>query len=281
MYVSPPISYAKVNPVGQLIVGLENGTVLSAGNVIGPPGIQGVTGPTGRYGPTGPRGPTISTMHINKKDELTFTFSDSVLRVYTAGKVPTSTGPTGPRGHSISHCQLDQGGNLIFTSENGRNLVAGKVVGATGPQGPTGMMGTRGEQGRPFTLSKIFTTNHQLMMIDDTNRIHKCGYVGITGPTGPPLLFDKIYLDTNNQLLFITNDGLVYNAGTLPTGPRGRPGPRYQLKNIQLLENGDLVFTDEYQNKFNAGTISGIQELRQEITQLRRELTELRSHLLH
>lgn len=44
------------NP-GDLIILLTDGTVINAGNVVGPPGATGNTGAQGDTGPTGPQGP--------------------------------------------------------------------------------------------------------------------------------------------------------------------------------------------------------------------------------
>lgn len=287
-YIPPPVTYAKINPMGQLIMGLENGTILNAGNVIGPQGLQGVTGATGKCGPTGSVGPVVAKMNINSKGELTYSFSNNPMNIYNAGKVPGITGAQGPRGYSIARCDLENQ-TLVLTTENGHHLVAGKVFGPTGPRGIIGPTGMKGEKGNAFKISRIFTMNNSLVIMDDTNTAYNCGYVGITGPTGPPALFNDIFIDDEGELNIISN-GMRFTAGNIkgpqglpglqgPTGSRGRPGPMLKLSDIRL-RGDDLIFIDEYQVEYNVGKLPALVNLQNEIKQLRNDIEQLKIQVL-
>jgi hypothetical protein len=283
-YIPPPVTYAKINPMGQLIMGLENGTILNAGNVIGPQGLQGVTGATGKCGPTGPAGSVVSKMNINSKGELTYSFSNNPMNIYNAGKVPGITGARGPRGYSIARCDLENQ-TLVLTTENGHHLIAGKVYGPTGPRGLMGPTGLRGEKGNPFKISRIFTVNNNLIIMDDSNTAYNCGFVGITGPTGPPSLFEDIFIDEDGELNIMSN-GMRYTAGNIrgprglqglpgPTGSRGRPGPMLKLHDISL-RGDELVIIDEYKVEYNVGKLPALANLQDEIKQLRNDVEQLK-----
>lgn len=278
-YIPPPITYAKVNPLGQLVIGLENGTILNAGSVIGKQGIQGVTGCTGPQGPYGPMGPYVTNMMIDNKGELIYTLSNNSHK-FNAGKVPGITGPQGPRGNSIVDCNI-RNNTLGFLLDNNTYLTAGNVLGPTGPRGPMGMglIGPTGPMGKPFKVSRVFTANDVLFILDDNNIIHTCGYIGITGPTGPTSFIQSIKIDDTGHLI-IDSTTCSFNAGYIlgpqgiqgPTGPKGRPGPMLRLKNIQISDSGDILFTDEYEHVYNAGTFpidTRIKQLEDEVKELK------------
>lgn len=278
-YIPPPISYAKVNPLGQLVIGLENGTILNAGSVLGRAGIQGPTGFTGPKGPSGPMGPYVTNMTIDNKGELIYSLSNNTHK-FNAGKVPGLTGPQGPKGNSITECVL-RNNTLSFLLDNNKLITAGNIIGPTGPRGPIGMglIGPTGPMGKPFKVSRVFTSDDVLFILDDNNTIHTCGYIGVTGPTGPIAAIQSVKIDDDGHLI-INSDVQSFNAGYVlgtqgiigPTGPRGRPGPMLRLKDIRISDSGDVLFTDEYERVYNAGTFP----IDERITQLEKQVQELR-----
>ncbi len=288
-YQPTPISYAKVNPLGQLVVGLENGTILNAGNVIGQQGSMGLMGPTGHTGPFGPMGPSVVNMTINNRQELIYSLSDNPLYMYNAGKVPGITGHRGPRGHSIVACDIDKKQNLFLTTDAGQKLTAGKVFGATGLIGPIGPTGPRGIQGKPFTVSQIFTVENTLLLVDDMNIAYTCGYVGITGPTGSSDVLTSININDTGHLILSSSNSTIYDAGYIlgstgpqgsvgPTGNRGRPGPMLKFKNI-YIQDDELIFEDEYGTNYNVGKLPIITELKNEIEDLKLDIDELKTEI--
>lgn len=278
-YIPPPISYAKVNPLGQLVIGLENGTILNAGSVIGRTGIQGNTGCTGPIGPIGPMGPYVTNMSINNNGELIYSLSNNNHK-FNAGKVPGLTGPQGPRGTSITDCVLHDN-TLSFLLDNNTLVTAGDVIGPTGPRGPIGMglVGPTGATGKPFKVARVFTSDDVLFILDDNNVIHTCGYIGVTGPTGPISAIQSVNINDNGHLI-INSTTDSFDAGYIlgpqgyigPTGPRGRPGPMLRLKDIRISDSGDVLITDEYERVYNAGTFP----IDTKIKQLETEVKELK-----
>lgn len=279
-YIPPPITYAKVNPLGQLVIGLENGTILNAGNVSGKQGIIGPTGSTGICGPTGPIGPYMTNMKINEKGELTYQFSQ-YNQILNAGRVPGTTGPQGKRGNSIVNCTVHNR-NLYLELDNGKSINAGNVIGATGPRGPIGFLGPTGATGpvgKPFTVSRIFTTNDLLFMMDENNKMYNCGYIGVTGPTGPPAIVNSFDINESGHLI-VDNQ---FDAGLVrgeqgPTGPqglRGRPGPMLRLKSIVVSDLGELIFTDEFDKQYNTGVLPIIKQYENRLQILEKQVAEL------
>ena len=285
-YIPPPISYAKVNPLGQLVIGLENGTILNAGSVIGKPGISGPTGYTGPQGPLGPMGPYVTNMNIDNKGELIYTLSNNSHK-FNAGKVPGITGPQGPRGNSIMDCNI-RNNTLGFLLDNNTYLTAGNVLGPTGPRGPIGMglIGPTGPMGKPFKVSRVFTANDVLFILDDNNIIHTCGYIGITGPTGPTSFIQSIKIDDTGHLIIDSNTD-SFNVGYIlgpqgiqgPTGPKGRPGPMLRLKDIHVTEIGELIFIDEFEKIYNTGVLPVISKYETKFQELEQEILELKNKI--
>jgi hypothetical protein len=248
-----PISYAKVNPSGQLVVGLEDGTILNAGYVFGPSGPTGAKGPIGNMGPTGTRGPGVTTLKTFD-DKLYYTIEN---KTFIAGQLPTLTGPTGKAGTSINRIYLDVGGNLHFISNVGDDFNIGKVYGPTGPKGPfgpPGPLGPTGLQGKSFQITRMQTINNRLIVTDDTNKSFDCGAIAVTGITGPPGYYESIYTEGGN--LYFKHGQKVVNAGSVkgdtgcigPTGKQGRPGPLNTIKEC-CVENNKLVITDRSGSK--------------------------------
>lgn len=279
-YIPPPITYAKVNPLGQLVIGLENGTILNAGNVSGKQGIPGPTGSIGICGPTGPIGPYMTNMKINEKGELTYQFTQH-NQILNAGRVPGITGPQGPRGNSIVNCNIHNR-NLYVELDNGKAINAGHVIGATGPRGQMGMLGPTGATGpvgKPFTVSRIFTTNDLLFLMDENNRMYNCGYIGVTGPTGPPAIVNSFEINESGHLIVDEN----FDAGLVkgpsgeqgPTGPKGRPGPMLRFKNIVVSDKGELIFTDEFDKQYNTGVLPIIEQYENRLQTLEKQVAEL------
>jgi len=243
-----PISYAKINPSGQLVVGLEDGTILNAGYVFGPSGPTGASGPIGPLGPTGPRGASLSVLKTFD-DKLYYTIDN---KTFIAGALPSITGPTGKAGTSINRVFLDVGGNLHLVSNLGQDFNVGRVYGPTGvkgPLGPPGPMGPTGGQGKSFQISRMQTINNRLIVTDDGGKSFDCGIIAVTGITGPPGYYDSIYVENDN--LYFKHKNRVINAGNIkgPTGergPTGHTGPIGPLNCIRqaLVENGKIVLVD-------------------------------------
>lgn len=286
-YVPPPISYAKVNPLGQLVIGLENGTILNAGTVVGRQGIQGPTGYTGMLGPTGPVGPYVTNMYINEKGDLIYSLNNNTYK-FNAGKVPGYTGPQGPRGNSITNCTI-RGNILEFLLDDNTLLTAGNVLGPTGLRGPCGQQGIQGPtgpMGKPFKATRIFTSNDVLFILDDDNTIHSCGYIGVTGPPGPVSDIQSITIDESGHLIF-KGETQTFNAGYVqgpqgsigPTGPKGRPGPMLRLKDIHVTDVGELVFTDEYEKIYNTGVLPIISKYETKFKELEQEILDLKNKI--
>lgn len=280
-YIAPPISYAKINPLGQLIIGLENGTILTAGNVIGPQGRNGPLGHTGPTGPVGPMGFGVSNLSINSQGELLYSLSNHPHKFFNAGLLPVITGPQGPvgdRGASISNGIL-QNDNLVFVTEKGEYINVGKVYGATGPQG---IAGPTGPPGPPFRISRIFSMNNNLLIVDENNVAYNCGYMGITGPTGPSQFIQDITLEEQG-LLKIKTPTQDFSVGPVlgaqgpigPTGPRGRPGPMLKLQNIHFNDSRELIFQDTFGTEYNAGKLTILEDLIDEVQKLKDKLERL------
>jgi hypothetical protein len=243
-----PISYAKINPSGQLVVGLEDGTILNAGYVFGPSGPTGASGPIGPLGPTGPRGASLSVLKTFD-DKLYYTIDN---KTFIAGSLPTITGPTGKAGTSINRVFLDVGGNLHLVSNLGQDFNVGRVYGPTGmkgPFGPPGPIGPTGAQGKSFQISRMQTINNRLIVTDDNGKSFDCGIIAVTGITGPPGYYDSIYIENDN--LHFKYKNKVIDAGNIkgPTGERGpigHTGPVGPLNCIRqaLVENGKIVLVD-------------------------------------
>ena len=265
-FKSTPISYAKVNPLGQLVMGLEDGTILNAGNVIGCQGKIGSTGPPGPIGPIGNKGYGLKQLTTTNDGQLQYILEND-NRIYNAGLLPAITGPTGKSGNSMINFRCEN--NILYIdTDDDKHFIAGRLDGPTGPPGIMGLQGSQGPVGKPFTISNIFTTNNSLIMMDDNGQAYNCGYIGITGPTGPMCYWDNAFIDKHGQLLLFYKDQFI-NAGYIlgptghtgtigikgDTGPRGRPGPMLKFKDVNLSEQGELIIIDESSKIYNVGNV--------------------------
>ena len=253
-----PISFAKINPSGQLVVGLEDGTILNAGYVFGPTGPGGSTGNAGPIGPTGCRGPGLTTLKTFD-EKLYYTIEN---KTYVAGSLPSITGPTGKAGTMVKRIYLDIQGNIHFVLDSPHQDVnIGQIFGSTGakgPVGPPGPIGPIGEQGKSFKISRIQTINNRLIVTDDNNKSFDCGIIAVTGITGPPGYYNDIYTNTSGHLFFKT-DQHVIDAGYIkgdtgaigPTGLVGPPGPLNMIRECQV-QNKHLILIDRSGNKIQS-----------------------------
>lgn len=223
------ISYSKVNPLGQLIIGLDDGTIFNSGSVFGPTGKQGPVGEPGPVGPTGPSGAGIASLRA-VDGHLQYTLENNHQLYYDAGQLPYLEGPTGKNGASIVNFKIEHDNILTATTSDYKNIIAGKINTLSGPTGPPGQMGP---SGAPFTLSNMYIDDqHQLTVTDDKNKTYKCGYAGgCTGPTGPAGVWDNAFTDKNGHLILIHKNKFI-DAGYIvgPTGP-----PCQQSQEVQLL----------------------------------------------
>lgn len=123
---------ATVDSNGNLLITLTDGTVLSAGRVLGAQGPQGVAGP---QGPQGLQGLTGATGAKGDKGD--------------AGPA----GPQGPQGlqglqgTSVTSGTVTGAGHLVITTSDGTSIDVGSVVGPQGLQGEAGPQGIQGPQG--------------------------------------------------------------------------------------------------------------------------------------
>lgn len=273
-FKSTPISYSKVNPLGQLIIGLEDGTIFNSGSVYGPTGRLGPTGSIGPIGPTGPMGIGISKMHTLNDGNLYYTLESG--QMMNAGKLPYIQGPTGKNGTSIVNFRVENDNVLIASTSDYKNIIAGKINTIQGPTGPNGKMGLNG---KPFTVQNIYVDdNNQLNIVDDKNKIYNCGNAGYTGPTGPVGYWDNAFIDKNGHLILLYKNRFL-DAGYI-VGPTG---PANTFKNIEITKQGDLMFKDEMDREINAGkipSVTEIQMLKDEIQLLRERISILESNKL-
>jgi collagen type VII alpha len=247
-----PISYAKINPSGQLVVGLEDGTVLNAGYVHGPTGPSGPQGKQGEIGHTGIKGPGISILKTFD-DKLYYTIEN---KTFIAGTLPSITGATGKAGTLINRIYIDYQNYLHLITDNGIDFNAGKVSGPTGPRGfvgPPGITGPTGEQGKPFKITKMQTINNRLVVTDDTNKSYDCGIIAVTGVTGPPGFYDSVKVE-NGHLYFQYGQTMIdagYVKGDIgPSGSTGNQGPTGPINMITecKIEHDKLSFCDTFGN---------------------------------
>ena len=214
---------------GNLIINFDDGTVLNAGNVVGPQGpqgnqgIQGAQGIQGIQGNTGPRGEQgIQGIQGNTGPQ-------------GPQGIQGIQGNVGPQGAQGIQGNVGPQGIQGNTGPTGAQGIQGNV-GATGPQGIQGVKGDRGDQGISVTLvgnvalpgdlpgsgnageAYIVTSSGNLWFWNTS--ISSWADIGpIVGPRG-----DRG--DTGEQ-------GIQGNVGpqgdtgpTGPTGPQGEPGPQ-------------------------------------------------------
>lgn len=90
---------AAIDSNGNLQITLTDGTILSAGNVVGPQGATGAAGPTGATGAAGAAGLSITSGTVNSSGRLILTKSDaSTIDVGSVVGPQGATGPAGPTG---------------------------------------------------------------------------------------------------------------------------------------------------------------------------------------
>ena len=246
-FKSTPISYSKVNPLGQLIIGLEDGTIFNSGSVFGPTGKQGPTGHPGPAGPPGPSGVGVTSLRA-VSGHLHYTLENS-QQYYDAGELPYVHGPTGKNGASIVNLRIEQDNILMASTSDCQNIIAGKINTIQGPTGPRGLIGP---SGAPFTLSNIFIDHQrQLTVTDDKNKTYTCGQLHCpTGPTGPAGGWDNAFTDKNGHLILIYKNKFI-DAGYI-MGPTGPPA---SFKSIEMSSDGSLIFKDDMNRTFDAGKI--------------------------
>lgn len=156
---------------GDLMMALDTGAVLNAGNVRGPTGTciatarvhdsrlvlnltDGTKMDVGHV--CGPRGTGIVKCELTHDGQLLTHFSDG--RIERSGTLENfSTGPTGPAltgpaGVGIASIAVESDGTLSINYTNGTQQVAGRI---TGPQGPQGMRGPPGPPGKPLCIETV------------------------------------------------------------------------------------------------------------------------------
>jgi hypothetical protein len=131
---------AAIDTNGNLQISLTDGTIISAGKVVGPQGVQGVAGPQGVQGLQGPAGQTGAQGPQG-----------------IAGP-KGDTGATGPQGlQGVAGPKGDKG-------DTGAASTVPGPAGATGPQGlqgpagvagPQGVAGPKGDAGTSYSLNGV------------------------------------------------------------------------------------------------------------------------------
>ncbi len=181
------ISSATVDSIGQLVLTKQDSSTVNAGTVIGPKGDTGNTGPQGPQGSTGSTGVGVAGAVVNGSGQLVITLTDG--NTVNAGSsvgpqgpqgVAGPTGPTGPQGVSVVTAVIDGTGNLILTLDDGTSIQAGSSVGPQGPQ-------------------------------------------GVQGPAGRSIADSGVTVDSGGNLQITLSDGVVINAGYV-VGPQGSTG---------------------------------------------------------
>jgi hypothetical protein len=135
------ISEVSVNETGNLIIELNDGTALDAGNIIGPQGPQGERGRD-----------MITDMFINAEDNLVIELNDGSRHVIDGIKGPQGDqGPRGERGFKGDTGPAGPSGPVGPRGERG----ARGPQGATGPVGPAGPKGKDGKDGQTPDINPI------------------------------------------------------------------------------------------------------------------------------
>ncbi len=203
------VDNAVVNVNGDLIISLSNGTIINAGNVIGPtgatgaPGPQGPIGPTGADGAPGPAGPTGATGAPGPQGPIGPTGADGA---------PGPQGPTGATGAPGPQ------GPIGPTGADGAPGPAGPT-GAQGPQGPTGAQGPQGPtgiQGPPGPIGPPGPTGPTWTLLQPTFNPNGTFTINATAGSGAPVTSpNAAWLTTGNTgTVFGTNFlGSIDNVG--------------------------------------------------------------------
>lgn len=111
---------ATIDSNGNLQITLTDGTILSAGHVLGAQGATGAKGDTGAAGAQGIQG---------------------------------VAGPAGAAGLSITSGAVNGSGHLILTKSDTSTIDVGSVVGPQGATGPAGPTGATGATGTSYTVN--------------------------------------------------------------------------------------------------------------------------------
>ncbi len=163
------VTSAVIDVAGHLKVTLDNGTVIDAGNVVGPQGAAGAQGPQGEQGIQGVQGLAGRSIAaggaiIDSNGNLLITLTDGTT--LSAGVVvgpqgaagakgdtgeTGSQGPIGPAGLSITSGTVDSNGHLILTKSDASTIDIGSIVGPQGAKGDTGETGATGATGAAGT----------------------------------------------------------------------------------------------------------------------------------
>lgn len=105
------------------------------------------------------------------------------------------------------------------------------IIGGQGPQGEIGPKGDRGEPGRPFSISKIYSSIQQMESDFNSTSVQLGEFVIIN--TNDPTLEDnaKLYVKGNTSWIFIVDmsgmSGIEGPKGEIgPRGPIGPEGPQ-------------------------------------------------------
>ena len=128
---------AAIDTNGNLQISLTDGTIISAGKVVGPQGVQGVAGPAGAQGLQGPAGAAGAQGIAGPKGD---------------------TGAVGPQGtQGVAGPKGDTGATGADSTVPGPAGATGPqgLQGVAGPQGPAGVAGPKGDTGTSYSLNGV------------------------------------------------------------------------------------------------------------------------------
>lgn len=131
------ISEVSLNETGNLVIELNDGTLLDVGNVIGPQGPQGDRGRD-----------MIADMFINSEDNLVIELNDGSRHIIEDVVGPEGPqGPIGPQGPQGAAGPIGPKGDTGLRGPMGPAGATGPR-GVPGPVGPTGPVGPAGRDGK-------------------------------------------------------------------------------------------------------------------------------------
>jgi len=131
---------AAIDTNGNLQISLTDGTIISAGKVVGPQGVQGVAGPAGAQGLQGPAGAT------------------GAAGAQGIAGPKGDTGAVGPQGtQGVAGPKGDTGATGADSTVPGPAGATGPqgLQGVAGPQGPAGVAGPKGDTGTSYSLNGV------------------------------------------------------------------------------------------------------------------------------
>ncbi len=209
---------AMVNKDGHLILHLDDGSTLDAGEVGGVEGTQGEKGEQGEVGAAGQQGPQ------GDKGET------------------GATGATGPKGDKgddgiTPQIRINADNEWEVSTDGGKTWVSTEVK-ATGEQGE------QGETGITPQIS-IDTITNEWMLSFDEGKTWKSTGVKATGEQGIPGVTPQLRVNADNEWEVSTDGGKTWTSTRVKaTGEKGEQGNTgATIKKVEFDAQGRLVIT--------------------------------------